>query len=253
MQLQQVLTKISLMAEQEMIPRGISAEGRIFSLGLIENNEATHGRVLDIVQGLKDHVGQPFDLHPWAFTFELSTLEQDGHVVPLRFLGIVEPHSARQIACSEFLLIGSRMRRLSKVYYEHGPDGTNVYIPGMTPDQIRDHTQSYPIAISMLNTRGCNIDLKRAPSILNEKRKRAHKPMIPQHYDVDAQEYLAALKSNTESAANGGHHASPLPHIRRAHERIMSDGRRIWVRSSLVNVRSEGDIAFVERRKGYKK
>lgn len=111
----------------------------------------------------------------------------------------------------------------------------------------------YPLAIAVLNTRGCRVDLRRAPSITNAKRKRQGKNPIPAHYDVDAAEYLTALGSVVDSADRGGSHASPIPHLRCAHERVLSNGNRIWVSSALVNVRSEGDIAFVERRKAYRR
>lgn len=111
----------------------------------------------------------------------------------------------------------------------------------------------YPLAIAVLNTRGCRVDLKRAPSITNVKRKRQGKHTIPAHYDVDAAEYLTALGSVMDSADRGGTHSSPIPHLRRAHERVLSNGKRIWVSSALINVRSEGDIAFVERQKAYRR
>jgi len=109
----------------------------------------------------------------------------------------------------------------------------------------------YPPAIAMLNTRGCSIDLKRAPTIANAKRARKGKSVIPGHYDVDASEYFTALVSSNNPADNGGTHASPIPHLRRAHERVLANGKRLWIPSALVNVRNEGDIAFVERRKAY--
>lgn len=111
----------------------------------------------------------------------------------------------------------------------------------------------YPPAIAMLNTRGCSIDLKRAPTIVNAKRARKGKSVIPGHYDVDAREYFTALGSTSKSSNKGGTHASPIPHLRRAHERVLANGKRIWIPSALVNVRNEGDVAFVERRKSYKR
>lgn len=105
----------------------------------------------------------------------------------------------------------------------------------------------------MLNTRGCSIDLKRAPTIANAKRARTGKSVIPGHYDVDAREYFTALGSTLNSSNKDGTHASPIPHLRRAHERVLANGKRIWTPSALVNVRNEGDVAFVERRKSYKR
>jgi transposase len=68
---------------------------------------------------------------------------------------------------------------------------------------------------------------KRALKIENARRKRLGKTLIPSHYDFDASEYFTGLGSAKDAANRGGTHASPIPHLRRAHERIPPNGKRI--------------------------
>lgn len=49
-----------------IILQGIITEGCIFALGVFVNEDHLHGSVTEVVEGLKEHVGQPFELQPWA-------------------------------------------------------------------------------------------------------------------------------------------------------------------------------------------
>ncbi|SDF67415.1 hypothetical protein SAMN04488105_14710 [Salipiger thiooxidans] len=255
MKLQHALENLSGLAVSGVIPQGVVDEGRIFSFGTFENEDSLHGRVRDVVQGLKDHVGQPFDAQAWAFTYELSTEKQDGVKPPLTFLAIVQPQANEAILVWEFLTGPKTPRLINRISFCHTSAGVIGNVLGArTKGDAEDclARSVYPLAIAILNTRGCSVTFRRAPSVTNARRKRRGKPIIPGHHDVDATEYVTALRSTSISRDLGGTHASPLPHLRRAHERVLSDGRRIWVRSALINVRAEGDIAFVERRKAYR-
>ncbi|NNU81051.1 hypothetical protein HMH01_11440 [Halovulum dunhuangense] len=256
MNLQRVLENLSSLSRQGAIPQGVIDEGRIFALGQFENDDDLHGRVNNVVEGLKDHVGQPFDTHPWAFLFDLSTFKQDGIAVPMTLLGAVWPQDDGTVFVRDFFVMPRGLRRMNDFLFEHTANGTNIKLLGASKWQsdVTDRVASslYPLAIAILNTRGCSIDFKSAPSVINARRKRQGKPPIPARYEVDAAEYITALRSTPLSSDHGGTHASPIPHLRRAHERMLASGKRIWVRSALINVRSEGDIAFVERRKAYR-
>lgn len=46
--------------------------------------------------------------------------------------------------------------------------------------------------------------------------------------------------TNDSSSATGGTHRSPREHVRRGHIRRLSDGRRIWVNSTIVGVKNNG-------------
>lgn len=256
MKLQRVLEQISYLSTRGVIPRGIIEEGRIFVLGIFENEERLHGRVNDVVEGLKEHIGQPFELHPWAFVYEISTLKQDGEKSPLPVAGVVWPQADGSVFVSDFIFSTKGMRLTNQVIFRHTHDGTTVTVSktgrGQADAEDRAAGSFYPPAIAMLNTRGCSIDPKLAPTVTNARRKRQGKSPIPARYDVDASEYFTALASAENTEQRGGTHASPLPHLRRAHERVLQSGKRIWIPSTLINVRSEGDLAFVERRKAYR-
>jgi hypothetical protein len=254
MKLQRVFEKMADLASRSVIPQGIIDEGRIFSLGVFVNEDNLHGRVVEVVDGLREHVGQPFELHPWAFVFDISTFKQDGKASPITVVGIVLPQDDGSIFVREFVATPRGLRLTNQLIFRHALDGTTVTVAGGGGSQEdRASGSLYPPAIAVLNTRGCSIDLKRAPKVANAKRKRQGKHPIPAHYDVDAFEYFTALGPTGNVANRGGTHASPIPHLRRAHERVLPNGKRIWISSALINVRNEGDIAFVERRKSYRR
>ena len=250
------LFEISALAERGGVPRGILEEGRIFSFGQLENSEELNGRVTNVVEGLRDHIGQPFDLHPWAFVLEISAFERTGVAFPASFIELIYPQVDGSILVESHIGMKGRILVQDRFVFRHTSEGTKITVP---PDQRPATTVSaprlsqYPLAIAILNTRGCSIDLKQAPSIANKRRVRQGKHPLPAHYDVDAAEYLTALRTERDSQDRGGTHASPIPHLRRAHERVLGNGKRIWVSSSLVNVRNEGDISFVEKRTAYRR
>jgi hypothetical protein len=256
MNLNRVLENLSSLSSQGAIPQGIIDEGRVFALGQFDNDEHLHGRVIDVVEGLKDHVGQPFDTHPWAFLFDMSTFKQDGVAALMTLLGVVWPQDDGSVFVRDYFVMAKSLRRMNDFTFDHTTNGTTIKLIGSGNERmdVEDSLASslYPLAIAILNTRGCSIDFRSAPGVTNARRKRQGKPPIPARYEVDAAEYVSALGSSTKGADRGGTHASPIPHLRRAHERVLANGKRIWVRSALINVRNEGDFAFVESRKAYR-
>jgi hypothetical protein len=257
MKLQRVFEKLSDLSSRSVIPKGIVDEGRIFALGVFENEDHLHSRVTEVVEGLNEHVGQPFELHPWAFVYDISTFKQDGKTSPMTVVGVVWPQDDGSILVRDFIALPKGLRLVKQFLFRHTPDGTTVTAAGgdgSNEDQEdRVAASLYPLSIAILNTRGCSVDLKRAPTFLNAKRKRQGKHPIPASYNVDSSEYFTALGSAAKAENFGGTHASPIPHLRRAHERVLQNGKRIWIPSTLINVRNEGDIAFVERRKSYRR
>lgn len=256
MKLKRVFEKLSELSHRQILPQGVIDEGRIFSLGIFENEDHLHGRVVEVIEGLKEHVGQPFGLHPWAFIFDISTFKQDGKTSPITAVGLVWPQADGSAIVRDFVATPRGLQPTHQFLFRHEAKGTTISILGKDGKQEEAEDRAagsfYPPAIAMLNTRGCSIDLKRAPTIVNAKRTRQGKRPIPAHYEVDASEYFTALRSGANAEASGGTHASPMPHLRRAHERVLANGKRIWIPTSLINVRSEGDIAFVERRRAYR-
>ncbi|WP_170386990.1 hypothetical protein [Ruegeria atlantica] len=257
MKLSRLLERLPDLASRNVIPQGTLDEGRLFALGAFNSTVLDLNRVTEVVEGLREHVGQPFGLHPWAFTLDYSTMEDDGLSKPATFLEVVRPQPDDTVYVSQFFVLPKRLHSVDNFLFRHGPDGTTITIAptlgqSESPEE-RAAFSNYPLAIAVLNTRGSSVDLKRAPSVVNAKRRRLGKAPIPAHYNVDAGEYLSALGTELTDADKGGTHTSPIPHLRRAHERVLSSGKRVWVSSALVNVRSEGDMAFVERRKAYQR
>lgn len=72
---------------------------------------------------------------------------------------------------------------------------------------------------------------------LQRARMKARKPLIPPTWAVDAQDYITWVSTRRRKKQHqGGTHASPAPHERRAHQRRLDDGRLVKVRASFVNL-----------------
>lgn len=121
MKLQRVFEYLSDLSSQRVIPQGVIDEGRIFALGIFENADQLHGRVTDVVEGLKEHVGQPFEMHPWAFVIDLSTAQQDGVAKPLTFVEVVLPQQNGAVYVSQYLAMPRRLRLIDHFIYKHTP------------------------------------------------------------------------------------------------------------------------------------
>lgn len=250
------LIYLSALAARGEIPQGVIDEGRIFSLGQFENSDEQSQRVSTVVDGLREHVGQPFDKHPWAFVLSGSSFERTGIRSPAIFIELVTPQEDGSVVVDTRCGMKDRILSRDRFVFRHSPDGTTVNLRNdQRPPELADmpRCSQYPLAIAILNTRGCSVSLKRAPSLSNKRLVRKGMYPTPARYDVDAAEYLTALSAKRKNNYCGGTHTSPIPHLRRAHERILANGQRIWVSSALVNVRNQDDVSFVEKRKAYRR
>jgi hypothetical protein len=83
-----------------------------------------------------------------------------------------------------------------------------------------------------------------APERLNKARTKRGKSLIPAYTRVETRDYVSAYRSAVKAIheGKGGHHASPIPHWRRAHQRHLHDGKVVPVRSSKVNWRDHGEL-----------
>ena len=84
-----------------------------------------------------------------------------------------------------------------------------------------------------------------APEKLNKARLQKGKFAIPEHSVVHTKDYVAMIRGHTSNGKRtyqGGHHASPVAHWRRAHMRHLQSGKIIPVRSSKVNWREAEDL-----------
>jgi hypothetical protein len=89
------------------------------------------------------------------------------------------------------------------------------------------------------------VEPKPAPERLNRQRAKHGKFPIPAHTVVDTKDYVASYRSDIASPTRmgkGGHHASPMAHWRRAHQRTLASGRVVAVRSSKVNWRDTEEL-----------
>ena len=82
----------------------------------------------------------------------------------------------------------------------------------------------------MLATRGIKCKRKEPSQKLQKARVKRGHSLLPIVTHVNTQKYYEAME-NVEK----GHHASPVPHLRRGHRRRLGEGRETWVRDCIVN------------------
>ncbi len=85
-----------------------------------------------------------------------------------------------------------------------------------------------------------------APEKLNKQRALKGKSPIPAHTRVETRDYVSlfqhAVASIKRNPGQTGHHASPVPHWRRSHQRHLASGKVIPVRSTKVNWRDHEEL-----------
>ena len=252
--------------------------GRMFDLGHLPNeviqDEASRGAEL-LIDG---HIGHPFTepycfFHTWDSSnladeeaasqarevgctqsgaiylvdpLDWSTLSQ-GRVPPGTFL-ICEAQTIKVYDKPMLLLADSVM-----VTPERSADGKVGYSCQVSRGALSTVYQSETAAagnlidpvmtcLLLLATDGIEVATIEAPFKLNKHRIAAGKPVIPSHYEVKAAGYVTALtqRRTRRHGAPTGHHAAPLPHLRRGHLRrlhAMHGGGTVWVRDAVVNLK----------------
>ncbi len=119
----------------------------------------------------------------------------------------------------------------------YAPEGTHVN------QQVAEVAVRWFLNCALaLATDGVPRETFKASSLINAERARKGKPRVPTVTRVNFAAYLAAIEQTDK-----GHHASPVPHLRRGHIRRLEDGRRVWVRDCLVN--ASPDVRTVRRDK----
>jgi len=127
--------------------------------------------------------------------------------------------------------MGERLPNFAKA-----PDDVKASIRQMALGSLADGVAS---AAMMLSTRGIKTVVEEPSAKLNAKRSKAGKSPLPRVTVVDTSAYVEA----SERTSRGGHHASPVPHLRRGHIRRLRTGRETWIRDMLVNCRSLAEAA----------
>jgi len=85
----------------------------------------------------------------------------------------------------------------------------------------------------ILATRGVEVKRREPKERLQRARLKRNKSLLPTVTHVNTQKYYKAME-NVEK----GHHASPVPHLRRGHIRRLGEDHTTWVRDTIVNCRS---------------
>lgn len=109
-------------------------------------------------------------------------------------------------------------------------------------------------ALMILNTRNVERETVQAPEKLQRARKKSGKPLIPSFDRVNTVPYVTAILARGRRRSGddlGGHHASPMPHIRRGHVRVYATGQSTFIRDTLVNVADEARAEFLRTRSHY--
>jgi hypothetical protein len=255
--------------------------GRAVNLGHLPNQAikdlGDHGGPLYNQGGLP----QPF-AHPWLFMHSWDggpalqrsavavymvnpTFGPDGDTAGCE---IVELQPCR-INNGNVLLIGDRILldaptgyELRAKYHCIAVPSPMRYVPGMgeinngmTPEEAAAGNVLDPLmaALLLLNAEGVGRVTVGPSEKLARARIKNRKPPLPSHIEVNSAPYVTAILARRagRKAAQGGHHASPIPHIRRGHVRVYASGTRTIIRETLVNVTDEARATFVSKRSHY--
>jgi hypothetical protein len=102
-------------------------------------------------------------------------------------------------------------------------------------------------ALMILSTNGVQRETVRASDKLQRARAKNGKPPVPSYDRVDVLPYVTAImakRPGERAEPKGGHHASPIPHLRRGHVRTYASGSKTFIRDSLVNFTDEAKDTF---------
>ena len=109
-------------------------------------------------------------------------------------------------------------------------------------------------ALLILNTRGIERQTVTVSDKLQKARAKNGKPPIPPYDTVDSQLYVTAINNRLRKGRRepqGGHHASPIGHLRMGHSRTYADGTVTFVRDALVNMSDDAKANWRTQRSHY--
>lgn len=111
-------------------------------------------------------------------------------------------------------------------------------------------------AMLILSTRNVERLTIRADAALQKSRIKRGKPQIPNYDVVNSTPYVTAIQARgarrDPGESLGGHHRSPIPHIRIGHPREYASGKSIFIADTLVNVPPELRQGFKGQRSHYR-
>lgn len=235
---------------------GTVREGQLFDLGYLSNEDIKSEGPRAAALFRAGHIGHPFRtpyaiFHTWEGGGSLYLVDPD--------INKGSDHNENQFLIAEALtMLAFKKERVlmatCAAFVEPAPDqyhGFPIYgIP--VPGFIANLAEPVFASLLMLATDGVGVDRIEADEKLNKARVKSGKDAIPGHWQVHTEQYVTAIGrgKRTRSEDQGGHHASPRPHLRRGHIRHKSDyhgGGEVWVRDALVMLKDGSEMPTLGR------
>jgi hypothetical protein len=250
--------------------------GRLFDFAELSNDVIKYGGVRGGALYNRGAIRHPFR-EPWVFThtwdshgrmattvYLVSPLGEDAwgdcEVIELEPMAIRSQH---------VLMIGDRV--LIQPGEDHGGRKYDArampsiwrYLPGAermnnggAPEAAAAGNVLDPLmtALLILSTRGVARETVKADAKLQRARAKGGKPPIPPFERIATAAYVTAITHRQlrgRKPSQGGHHASPVAHLRAGHIRNLADGRTTFVRDALVNFTDDAKAGFTAGRSHY--
>lgn len=241
------------------VTRAVQA-GRLFDMGYVPNEliRKESRRAGDLYAA--GHLGHPFReayalFHTWeqgASVYLVKPSNGMGFIVSELF-AMVTANGSRCLLQQD---VGMLASITPEQYTGRVATGALIRLAmerGMpAPDegaQIGNLVEPVLSLILLLATDGVAVTKIEPDAKLNKARVKNRKPVIPSHWRVHTGPYITALShlgQRGDTAAKGGGHSTPRPHLRRGHLRHKSDyhgGGTVWVRDALVMMKDGAEIA----------
>ena len=172
--------------------------------------------------------------------------EYPERIVCIELYGVSVPHAHGADAILIYDIVGIEVEGTGKTRLYPAPMLTHLTdTPELLALEARGANSLDPLVTMLRLLADASIPIidRPAPIKLNKARAKQGKFPIPPHAAVLTKDYVSAFQTARASGhAEKGTHASPIAHWRRAHKRMLADGRIIPVRSSKVNWRDTEEI-----------
>jgi hypothetical protein len=164
---------------------------------------------------------------------------------------LFEAHPELELAVGKYRVLVAP----AQIRFSPGELGEHVN-GGMTPTASAAANVGDPLmtALMILNTRNITRETVRVSDKLQNARRKSGKLPIPPYDRVNAAPYVTAILTRRKAGDRvdlGGHHASPVPHLRLGHPRVYANGSSTFVRDTLVNVAKGARDEFLRTRSHY--
>jgi hypothetical protein len=265
-------TQGEVQAIQEEATRSVQA-GRLIDFGHFPNDVMSDGGNRGGPLYTQGFIGHPFRdpwllFHTWeggSALYLVSLLEDDrpagGDCEVVELQPLLLSGKRVLMVCDRALLTPDPAKdRLNKYTCKVMPSAWR-FLPefaamnnGISPQNSAAGNVLDPLmtALLMLSTNGVPRETVRVDPKLNRARLKSGKQVIPPYDRVRSGPYVTALQSrgsggSLRSVGGTGTHASPIAHLRRGHIRTYADGKRTFIRDSLVNFTDEAKAAHLAR------